>query len=85
MDVVFFIQALGGNLITLCLNELDDSDPVLRQWLAICLGRIWDKHEDARFTRSFSCFVYFFLILKSIVSLLKGAKKIRDLATQVSE
>lgn len=41
-------EALTGNLITLCLNELDDNDPVLRQWLAICLGRIWDKHEDAR-------------------------------------
>lgn len=41
-------EALGGNLITMCLNELEDSDPVLRQWLAICLGRIWDRHEDAR-------------------------------------
>jgi len=41
-------EAKDGNLITLCLNELDDQDPVLRQWLAICLGRIWDKHEDAR-------------------------------------
>lgn len=41
-------EALGGNLITMCLNELEDSDPVLRQWLAICLGRIWDRHENAR-------------------------------------
>jgi regulator-associated protein of mTOR len=41
-------EALAGNLITLCLNELDDKDPVLRQWLAVCLGRIWDKHEEAR-------------------------------------
>ena len=43
-------QALAGNLITLCLNELEESDPVLRQWLAICLGRIWDRHEDGRNT-----------------------------------
>jgi len=43
-----YFQALAGNLITLCLNELEESDPVLRQWLAICLGRIWDGHEDAR-------------------------------------
>jgi hypothetical protein len=33
------VQALAGNLITICLNEQEDSDPVLRQWLAICLGR----------------------------------------------
>ena len=47
-NITNFYQAKDGNLITLCLNELDDQDPVLRQWLAICLGRIWDKHEDAR-------------------------------------
>jgi len=41
-------EAVAGNLISICLDELEDKDPVLRQWLAICLGRLWDRHEEAR-------------------------------------
>jgi regulator-associated protein of mTOR len=52
-------EAVAGNLISICLNELpagpvqeqeeeDKHCSVLKQWLAICLGRLWDKHEDAR-------------------------------------
>ena len=32
-----------SNLISVCLEHLDSPEPVLRQWLAICLGRVWDR------------------------------------------
>ena len=41
-------EAVAGNLISICLNEMEDADPVFKQWLAICLGTVWDKHEEAR-------------------------------------
>jgi regulator-associated protein of mTOR len=34
--------------IAICLEHLDDPDPVLRQWLAIAVGRVWDHYEPAR-------------------------------------
>lgn len=39
---------LQGNLITHCLEQLNDPSPHLRQWVAICLGRLWDHYEKAR-------------------------------------
>ena len=34
----------------------EEGDPVLQQWLAICLGRLWDRHEDARWRAArYSC------------------------------
>merc|ERR1719192_897115 len=43
-------EAVAGHLISICLNELEDSDPVYRQWLVICLATCWDGHEEARGT-----------------------------------
>ncbi|XP_076312288.1 regulatory associated protein of MTOR complex 1 isoform X2 [Tachypleus tridentatus] len=40
--------ALQGNLISICLEQLGDSNSRLRQWLAICLGRTWTKYDAAR-------------------------------------
>lgn len=37
-----------GNLIAICLEQLTDPHPLLRQWLAICLGRVWYNYEAAR-------------------------------------
>lgn len=37
-----------GNLIAICLEQLTDPHPLLRQWLAICLGRVWYHYEAAR-------------------------------------
>ena len=31
-------EAGAGNLISICLNEMEEVDPVFKQWLAICLG-----------------------------------------------
>ena len=35
-------------MIATALEHLDDEEPVLRQWLAIALGRVWDAYEPAR-------------------------------------
>ena len=43
-------KAEKENLISICLEHLDDPEPILRQWLAIALGRVWDKYEKARWT-----------------------------------
>ena len=37
-----------AGLISACLEQLEDSNPVLRQWLAICLGCVWEGCDDAR-------------------------------------
>lgn len=39
---------LQGNLIAICLEQLNDPHPLLRQWVAICLGRIWQHFDSAR-------------------------------------
>ena len=39
---------MQGNLIAICLEQLTDPHPLLRQWLAICLGRVWYNYEAAR-------------------------------------
>lgn len=40
--------ALQGSLVSICLEQLGDSHARLRQWLALALGRLWEKHEAAR-------------------------------------
>lgn len=47
--------AYQANLISHCLEQLDDHDPMLRKWLAICLGLFWDNYEDARWYGVRSC------------------------------
>lgn len=39
-----------SNVLSICLEQLSDPNPKLRQWLAICLGRLWDNYEKARWT-----------------------------------
>ena len=41
-------EAVAGNLISICLNELEEGEPVYRQWLCICLATLWERHEEAR-------------------------------------
>ncbi|XP_069683368.1 regulatory-associated protein of mTOR [Periplaneta americana] len=40
--------ALQGSLVSICLEQLGDPNPLLRQWLAICLGRLWTNYDKAR-------------------------------------
>ena len=37
-----------NNVISICLEQLEEPNAVLKQWLAICLGRLWRKCDDAR-------------------------------------
>lgn len=39
---------LKGNMISICLEQLADPHPLLRQWLALCLGLIWTNCDSAR-------------------------------------
>ncbi|XP_061193905.1 regulatory-associated protein of mTOR-like isoform X1 [Saccostrea echinata] len=40
--------ALQGNVISICLEQLSDSSSSLRQWLALCLGKVWSNFDNAR-------------------------------------
>lgn len=42
--------ALQGSLVSICLEQLGDPCRQLRQWLAICLARLWENYEKARWT-----------------------------------
>ncbi|KAK9885165.1 hypothetical protein WA026_010675 [Henosepilachna vigintioctopunctata] len=42
--------AVQGSLVSICLEQLNDPCPHLRQWLALCLGLLWDHYESARWT-----------------------------------
>lgn len=42
------ILAFKGNLISTCLEQLNDPNPLLRQWLCICLGLTWSNCRDAK-------------------------------------
>jgi len=39
---------LAGNTLSICLNQLSESDSTLRRWLLLCLGQLWDSYEDAK-------------------------------------
>lgn len=43
-------NALKGSLLSICLEQLYDKDPVLRKWMVICLGNLWLNYEDARWS-----------------------------------
>ncbi|WAQ95554.1 RPTOR-like protein [Mya arenaria] len=40
--------ALQGNVISICLEQLADSSALLRQWLALCLAKVWTNFDSAR-------------------------------------
>lgn len=43
-------NALKGQLISICLEQINDPNPILRKWFAICLGNLWQNYEDARWS-----------------------------------
>lgn len=43
-------SALQGPLLSICLEQLNDGSWLLRQWLAICLGMLWQNFEKARWS-----------------------------------
>ncbi|XP_059163901.1 regulatory-associated protein of mTOR-like isoform X2 [Physella acuta] len=40
--------ALKDNTISICLEQLGDANPHLRQWLALCLAKVWSNFDNAR-------------------------------------
>ena len=39
---------LHGNLLSACLNQLNDSDALVRRWVIICLAKLWENFEEAK-------------------------------------
>lgn len=42
------MAANHGNLVSICLEQLGDANPLLRQWLCLCLARLWHNYDKAR-------------------------------------
>ncbi|XP_060573452.1 regulatory-associated protein of mTOR-like isoform X2 [Ruditapes philippinarum] len=40
--------ALQGSVVAICLEQLTDSSPLLRHWLALCLAKVWTNFDSAR-------------------------------------
>ncbi|ESP03931.1 hypothetical protein LOTGIDRAFT_230228 [Lottia gigantea] len=40
--------ALQGSVISTCLVQITDPNPKFRQWLALCLGKVWVNFDNAR-------------------------------------
>ncbi|KAI8086100.1 raptor N-terminal caspase like domain-containing protein [Halteromyces radiatus] len=39
---------LRGNVITACLAHVKDPDPLLRQWVCLCLAQVWMNNSEAK-------------------------------------
>ncbi|MBY0308035.1 MAG: hypothetical protein K2Q09_04760, partial [Phycisphaerales bacterium] len=39
---------LKSGLLSDCLAHLSDPDPLLRRWVILCLGKLWEDNEEAR-------------------------------------
>jgi len=37
-----------GSVVAICLDLLSDQSPQLRQWLSLCLGKVWSNFDSAR-------------------------------------
>lgn len=40
--------ALQENLVTVCLEQMNDSYVLLRLWVIICLAKLWERYDKAR-------------------------------------
>lgn len=43
-------SALQSSLVSICLEQINDRYATLRQWLAICLGNLWQNYDKARWS-----------------------------------
>jgi regulatory associated protein of mTOR len=51
---------LAANLIQSLLQQLPHSDPYLRRWLCLCLGKLWFNHLHAKTVAVQVIFFFFF-------------------------
>lgn len=40
--------ALQENLVSVCLEQMNDSYVLLRLWAIICLAKLWERYDKAR-------------------------------------
>lgn len=40
--------ALQSSVVSICLEQLSDTNIKLRQWSIICLARLWQRYDKAR-------------------------------------
>lgn len=35
-------------MVPICLAQINDPDPLLRRWTALCLAKLWEDFEEAK-------------------------------------
>lgn len=40
--------ALQENLVSVCLEQINDSNIQLKLWTIICLAKLWERYDKAR-------------------------------------
>lgn len=67
-------NALRGSLLSICLEQIEDPNPLLRKWFAICLGNLWLNYEDARWSGARDlAYEKMFILLKDPVPEVRAA------------
>jgi hypothetical protein len=41
---------LNAKLLAICLANLTDPNPMLRQWVTLCLAKLWEDFDEAKWT-----------------------------------
>ena len=39
---------LAGKLISICLNAIAEPYPMLRRWVTLCLAKLWEDFDEAK-------------------------------------
>ncbi|EFA82813.1 WD40 repeat-containing protein [Heterostelium album PN500] len=39
---------LIGNLLPVCLSQVNDPDPMVRRWMILCMAKMWENFEEAK-------------------------------------
>lgn len=39
---------LNGELLTICLAQINEPDAMLRRWIALCIGKLWELFDEAK-------------------------------------
>ncbi|EGC38984.1 hypothetical protein DICPUDRAFT_148338 [Dictyostelium purpureum] len=46
---------LIGNLLPICLSQLSDPDPMVRRWMILCMAKMWENFEEAKWAAIKEC------------------------------
>ena len=39
---------LNAKVVSICLSAVGDSNPFLRRWVALCLSKLWEEFDEAK-------------------------------------